>query len=82
VAVLGLVVLLVYQGNGGDHGVPLARGQHDEVLRSASMDAFRVAMLVSAGLALAGAVVGWFGISNDDALKPPEAAEAPAPATS
>ena len=57
VAVLGLVVLLVYHANGGDHGEPLARDQHDAVLRSASMDAFRVAMLVSAGLALAGAVV-------------------------
>jgi EmrB/QacA subfamily drug resistance transporter len=76
VAVLGLVVLLVYQAQGGDRGVPLARGQNDHVLRSASMDAFRVAMLVSAGLALAGAVVAALGISNEDARRP---SEQPAP---
>jgi EmrB/QacA subfamily drug resistance transporter len=77
VAVLGLVVLLVYHANGGDRGVPIARGQHDHVLRSASMDAFRIAMLVSAGLALAGAVVAAFGISNSDAR---QASEQVAPA--
>ncbi len=74
VAVLGLVVLLVYRSQGGDRGVPIARGQHDHVLRSASMDAFRVAMLVSAGLALAGAVVAAIGISNADARRPSEQA--------
>jgi hypothetical protein len=74
VAVLGLVVLLVYQASGGDTGVPLARGQHDPVLRSASMDAFRIAMLVSAALALAGAVVAALGISNADARRPTEQA--------
>lgn len=72
VAVLGLVVLVVYRANGGDHGVPLERGQHDPTLRSASMDAWRIAMLVSAGLAIAGAVVAWIGISDDEALRPPE----------
>jgi EmrB/QacA subfamily drug resistance transporter len=75
VAVLGLVVLIVYHGNGGDHGVPLARGQHVHVLRSASMDAFRAAMLVSAALAVAGALVAALGISNDDALRPSGEAE-------
>jgi len=75
VAVLGLVVLLVYQASGGDSGVPLARGQHDHHLRSASMDAFRIAMLVSAGLAIAGAVVAALGISNADAERMPERAE-------
>jgi MFS family permease len=78
VAALGLVVLLVYHANGGDRGVPIARDQHDAVLRSASMDAFRVAMLVSAGLALAGAIVGAFGISNRDALRRSDQAEAAA----
>jgi MFS family permease len=82
VAVLGLVVLLVYESNGGDRGVPIARGQHDQVLRAASMDAFRVAMLVSAGLALAGAVVAAFGISNADARRSSERAEAEAAAAS
>jgi len=75
VAVLGLVVLLVYQANGGDSGVPLARGQHDHVLRSASMDAFRIAMLVSAAVAVAGAAVAALGISNADAEHMPERAE-------
>jgi EmrB/QacA subfamily drug resistance transporter len=82
VAVLGLVVLLVYQANGGDRGQPIALNQHDPVLRSASMDAFRVAMLVSAGLALAGALVGAFGISNRDALGPADQVEAEAAAVS
>ena len=72
---LGLVVLPVYHANGGDRGEPLARHQHEAVLRSASMDAFRVAML-SAGLALAGAIVAAFGISNRDALRPSDRAEA------
>jgi EmrB/QacA subfamily drug resistance transporter len=78
VAVLGLVVLLVYQASGGGHGVPLARGQHDLQLRSASMDAFRVAMLVSAGLALTGAAIAALGISNADAREAPEPSEAAA----
>jgi EmrB/QacA subfamily drug resistance transporter len=78
VAVLGLVVLLVYQGNGRNHGVPLARGQHDLQLRSASMDGFRVAMLVSAGLALAGAAIAAFGISNPDVHRAPDRGEAAA----
>jgi hypothetical protein len=42
------------------------------------MDAFRAAMLVSAGLALAGALVGAFGISNSEARRPTEQAEAAA----
>jgi EmrB/QacA subfamily drug resistance transporter len=67
VATLGFVVLLVYQRKGGDTGVPLARHQHDPTLRAASVDAFRIAMLVAAGLAFAGALVGWFGISNREA---------------
>jgi EmrB/QacA subfamily drug resistance transporter len=69
VAMLGLVVLLVYRSSGGSRGVPLARGQHDEVLRSASMDAFHIAALVSAGLALCAAAVGAFGISDSDARR-------------
>jgi EmrB/QacA subfamily drug resistance transporter len=66
VATLGFVVLLVYQRNGGDTGVPLARHQHDPTLRAASVEAFRIAMLVAASLSFAGALVGWFGISNSE----------------
>jgi hypothetical protein len=39
------------------------------------MDAFRIAMLVSAGLALAGAVIAVLGISNADARRAPESGE-------
>ncbi len=69
VAVIGFVVLVVFHANGGGLGVPLARGQHDPQLRSASVDAFRVAMLVAAGLALAGGAVAGLGISNRDAKR-------------
>jgi EmrB/QacA subfamily drug resistance transporter len=65
VATIGLVVLLVFHANGGARSAtPLARGQHDPKLRSASEEAFRAAMLVAAGLAFAGAAVGAAGISN------------------
>jgi EmrB/QacA subfamily drug resistance transporter len=63
VAVLGLVVLLVFKANGGGGGTPLARGQHRPELHSASVEAFRVAMLIAAGLAVVGAAVA-LGISN------------------
>ncbi len=66
VAVLGLVVLLVFKANGGGDGVPLARGQHPPKLHSASVDSFRVAMLIAAGLAVAGAVVA-LGVSDREA---------------
>jgi EmrB/QacA subfamily drug resistance transporter len=81
VAVLGLVVLLVFRSSGGS-GVPLARGRHGDVLRAASMDGFRVAMLVSAGLALAGAFAAAIGISDSDALRTCEQVEVvqPSPA--
>ena len=66
VAVLGLVVLLVFKANGGAGGVPLAQGQHAPKLHSASVDSFRVAMLIAAGLAVAGAVVA-LGVSDREA---------------
>jgi EmrB/QacA subfamily drug resistance transporter len=69
VAVIGFAVLVVFHANGGGHGVPLARGQHDPQLRSASVDAFHVAMLVAAGLALGGGVAAGLGISNRDAKR-------------
>jgi EmrB/QacA subfamily drug resistance transporter len=70
VALLGLVVLLVFKAHGGDGGVPLARGQHAPGLRSASVDSFRVAMLIAAGLAVAGAVAA-LGVSDREALDAP-----------
>jgi EmrB/QacA subfamily drug resistance transporter len=78
VAALGVVVLAVYHSSGGT-GQPLERDQHGDVLRAASMDSFRVAMLVSAGLALAGAFVAWVGISDSDARRECEPAEVAIP---
>jgi hypothetical protein len=75
VAVLGFVVLLVFKASGGHHGVPLARGQTDPELRAASVDAFRAAMLVAAGLAFGGAVIGALGISDSEAREARLAAE-------
>jgi EmrB/QacA subfamily drug resistance transporter len=69
VAALGFVVLLVFHGNGGHAGTPLARGQRDPRLRSASEDAFRVAMLA--------AVVAGLGISDTDAKRAAEAEPRP-----
>jgi EmrB/QacA subfamily drug resistance transporter len=81
VAALGLVVLLVFHANGGT-GVPLERGQHNVAARSASMDAFRIATLVSAGLALCGAAVAALGISDGEARRKcePEEVARPVPA--
>jgi len=78
VALLGFVVLLVFKASGGSHGVPLARGQSEAGLRSASVDAFRVAMLFASGLAFAGAAVAVFGISNEEAKREGEPTEAAA----
>ena len=44
--------------------MPLAKNQVDETLRSASIDGFRVGMIVAAGLAFAGAAVAAVGIVN------------------
>lgn len=68
VAAIGLVVALVFGATVSDPAaVPLAAGQTDPVLRAASIGAFRAAMLVAAGLAFAGAVVGALWVSNEDA---------------
>jgi EmrB/QacA subfamily drug resistance transporter len=77
VAVVGLVIAVVFERSAGDTGaVPLATDQTDSELRDASIDAFRAGMLVVAGLAFAGAAVGAFGISNEQADR--DAARAPA----
>ena len=70
IAVIGLVVQLVFAHS---EAVPLAADQTDPVLRSASVDAFRAAMLFSAGLAFAGAAVGALWVSNEDARAPEQA---------
>jgi EmrB/QacA subfamily drug resistance transporter len=69
VAVMGLLILVVFHSSGGDGATPLARNQHEPTLRAASVDAFRAAMGLAAGLALVGALVGGLGISNREALE-------------
>ncbi len=82
VAVLGLVITLVFDSQVSvADAVPLAKDQKGAELRSASTDAFQAAMLLSAGLAFAGAAVAGLGISNREArgeLAPSEPASAPA----
>jgi EmrB/QacA subfamily drug resistance transporter len=68
VAVIGLIVSVVFDRSaGGASGTPLAAGQHDPALRSASIDAFRAAMIAVAALAFAGAAVAALWVSNRDA---------------
>jgi EmrB/QacA subfamily drug resistance transporter len=85
IAVIGLVISLVFHGRvDAPDAVPLAKGQTSPELRDASTAAFRAGMLVVAGLAFAGALVGAVGISNREARGLPEevSAQAPAPAGS
>lgn len=80
VALIGLVISLVFEGRVGDSGaVALARGQTDEALRSASIDAFQTGMLLAAGLAFAGAGVAALWISDREA-RGELSEQAPAPA--
>jgi EmrB/QacA subfamily drug resistance transporter len=79
VAVVGLVIALVFESHVGQTGaVPLETDQTDPELREASIDGFKAGMLVVAGLAFAGAAVGAFGISNQQADA--DASTAPVPA--
>jgi EmrB/QacA subfamily drug resistance transporter len=81
VAIVGLVVTVVFQSNGGGSSdTPLAKDQTSEVLHAASIDAWRAAMAVIAALAFAGAAVGGIFISNREARGEQEAeAEVPTP---
>jgi EmrB/QacA subfamily drug resistance transporter len=79
VAGVGVVISVVYDSQVGT-GVPLAKNQVDEALRSASIDGFRVGMLVAAGLAFAGAAVGAVGIVNREDVPAEISEQAPAPA--
>jgi EmrB/QacA subfamily drug resistance transporter len=68
VAAIGLVVTVVFTATVGDTAaVPLAPNQQGTELRDASIEAFRIGMIVAASLAFAGAAVGALGISNADA---------------
>ena len=68
VAVIGLVITLVFESKIASPDVdPLTKDQSGAAL-AASVDAYRSGMLVAAGLALAGALVGALAISNREAL--------------
>ena len=80
VAVIGLVISLVFNAQvAREDAVPLEKDQRGSELRDASVDAFRVGMLLAAGLAFAGAAVGAVGISDREA-RGEKAPSAPAPA--
>jgi EmrB/QacA subfamily drug resistance transporter len=85
IAIIGLVIALVFDARTDTKdAVPLAKDQKSAELRDASIDGFRVGMLVVAGLSFAGAAVGALGISNRDAQSLPEkvSEQAPVPAES
>ncbi len=80
VAVIGLAISLVFHSQvDAPDAVPIAKDQQGEALRSASADAFRVGMVIAAGLAFAGAAIAGVGISNREARgEATEPAAAPA----
>jgi EmrB/QacA subfamily drug resistance transporter len=87
-AVIGIVIGVVYDARTDDPGPALARDLSGDAL-AATVSGYRAGMLVAAGLAIAGALVGAFAVSNREAAEgpapPPEARtgpEAPAPAES
>ncbi len=51
-----------------------------EAAKRASIEAFHLAMFVAAGLFAVGSGVSWFGLRDDKAARPMEAADAPVPA--
>jgi EmrB/QacA subfamily drug resistance transporter len=79
VAGAGAVVSIVYNSQ-VDSGTPLAKNQVDQALRDASIDGFRIAMLIAAGLAFAGAVIAALGIVNQEEAPAELSEQAPAPA--
>jgi EmrB/QacA subfamily drug resistance transporter len=80
VAVIGLVVSLVFDARAdGADAAPLTKDLEPPLL-AASVAGYRAGMLVAAALALAGAAIGAFAISNREARGDDVVAAAPAPA--
>lgn len=70
VAVLGIVVSLVFGARVDEVGaVPLAVDQVEPLLRDASIDAYRAAVIGAVAFVVAGAAVAAVGISNADARR-------------
>jgi EmrB/QacA subfamily drug resistance transporter len=81
VAAVGAIITLTFQSRIADDSlVPLAKDQVGDAARDASIYAFRLAMLVAAGLAFAGAVVAAIGIVNREDEPAEVSAQEPAPA--
>ncbi len=72
VALIGLVISLVFASSTDVDAEPLSINQTGEAL-AGSIDAYRAGMLVTGGLALIGALIGAFAISNREALGGPVA---------
>jgi EmrB/QacA subfamily drug resistance transporter len=80
VALIGLVISLVFHARvDADAAAPLTKGLEPALLE-ASVDGYRVGMVLGAVLALAGAAVGAFAISNSDARREDVTPAAPVPA--
>jgi MFS family permease len=68
VAIIGLVISLIFESQIDlPDAQPLTKDQSGAIL-AASVDSYRAGMLVAAGLALAGALVGALFVSNREAL--------------
>jgi EmrB/QacA subfamily drug resistance transporter len=74
-ALVGIAVSVVFRSAAGDaSAIAFAIGESDPDLRSASIDAFRAAIFVSAGFMLAGALTALIGLREPRAVvtSPPE----------
>ncbi len=80
IAIAGLVISIAFTGQVDNvDALPLEANQSDPLERDASIDAFRAAMLIVAGLAFLGALVARFGIANPGTA--PVGTSEPGPAT-
>ena len=76
-AVVGIVVSAVFAASAGEtSAVPFMVDETNPELREASVDAFRAALIVSAGLMLAGAVTSALGLPKRE-VSPAEVERAP-----
>ena len=77
IAIAALLASSAFHGHAAARGKTPFGKNEPPVLQQASKDAFRLGTLFAVGLALAGAVVGFVGLSDDDARA--EAARSAAP---
>ncbi len=77
IAIAALLASSVFHGHAAATGKTPFGKNEPLVLQQASKDAFRVGILFAAGLALAGAAVGFVGLSDDEARAQPARAASP-----